>query len=352
MKSKTIAILCATFVSLACVSNTPAAGNTPSENPDRAAKTSDELHWVRFTDPAEGAFSMDVPVGWQVQGGMYRFGYFDVRWMMDVRSLDSKIILRIMDVNVPPYTLPDQSTGPEGQEYSKPNQFQMMVSRYRDGQSYSELYARHRFSHICKTVTRRHRDWVPTMPPAWADDPGTKATEGGVAYDCDTSDGPRIVSVYARTALNNGLWFVTPISIMATADRTALAHSVVQHMIDSWEKNQRWAQYQNQMTQVGLDQVRRGFQQFMSEVQAYHNQRTAAMDQQVARFESRQNAQAEQVSRFGEILSGVQDVEDPMTGARFQVFSGPKANYYVNGNGVKVNSNISPGPDFHQLTPR
>jgi hypothetical protein len=40
-----------------------------------------------------------------------------------------------------------------------------------------------------------------------------------------------------------------------------------------------------------------------------------------------------------------------MTGSPFQVFSGPKANYYVNGNGVKINSNVSPGLGFHQLTP-
>jgi hypothetical protein len=51
--------------------------------------------FTHYTDSAEGAFSMDVPLGWQVQGGMYRFGHFDVRWMMDVRSLDGKIILRI-----------------------------------------------------------------------------------------------------------------------------------------------------------------------------------------------------------------------------------------------------------------
>jgi hypothetical protein len=29
---------------------------------------------VRYTDNAEGAFSMEVPVGWQVESGMYRFG--------------------------------------------------------------------------------------------------------------------------------------------------------------------------------------------------------------------------------------------------------------------------------------
>jgi hypothetical protein len=88
----------------------------------------------------------------------------------------------------------------------------------------------------------------------------------------------------------------------------------------------------------------------MQQMQALHQQREAAMNQQVAGFEARQNAQAQQVSNFGEILTGLTDVVDPQTGTKFQVFSGPKANYYIDGNGVKVNSNLSPGPAFHRLT--
>ncbi len=38
-------------------------------------------------------------------------------------------------------------------------------------------------------------------------------------------------------------------------------------------------------------------------------------------------------------------------GNQFEVFTGPKANQYINGSGVIVNSNISPGPDFRQMTP-
>jgi len=64
-------------------------------------KSAAGLNWVRFTDSAEGAFSMEVPVGWQLLGGMYRFGYLDVRWMMDARSLDGKVIIRIDDPNGP-----------------------------------------------------------------------------------------------------------------------------------------------------------------------------------------------------------------------------------------------------------
>ena len=98
----------------ACTSASPASS---SAAPAPAA-TPAKLNWVNYTDSAEGAFSMDVPVSWQVQGGMYRFGYFDVRWMMDVRSLDGKIILRIDDVNIPPYVLPGPNTGSNGQPYT------------------------------------------------------------------------------------------------------------------------------------------------------------------------------------------------------------------------------------------
>jgi hypothetical protein len=71
-----IALLCAAFP-LACA-GCNAAGH-PAVSSAVLPKTADNISWVTYTDSAEGAFSMEVPVGWQVDGGMYRFGYFDVR---------------------------------------------------------------------------------------------------------------------------------------------------------------------------------------------------------------------------------------------------------------------------------
>lgn len=85
-------------------------------------------------------------------------------------------------------------------------------------------------------------------------------------------------------------------------------------------------------------------------MQCYHQQREAAMNQQVAHYESQQHAQAQQVSGWGETLTGLTTVYDSTTGTQFQVFSGPKANYYRNGRGVTVNSSLCPGADFHQVT--
>jgi hypothetical protein len=126
----------------------------PLATPTNPAPPSN-IEWVRYTDSAEGAFSIDVPVGWQIQGGMYRFGYFDVRWMIDARSLDGKTILRLSDANVPPYVPPGPHTGPEGQPYVKPQQFQMVVAKVQSADSYAELYAKHRFSEVCKSMTPR-----------------------------------------------------------------------------------------------------------------------------------------------------------------------------------------------------
>src|SRR5215470_6716494 len=73
-----------------------AAQQGPADPPDK-------IQWLRYNDSAEGAFDIDVLLGWQDQGGMYRFGYFDARWMVGGRSLDGKVIILIDDVNVPPY---------------------------------------------------------------------------------------------------------------------------------------------------------------------------------------------------------------------------------------------------------
>jgi hypothetical protein len=87
----------------------------------------------------------------------------------------------------------------------------------------------------------------------------------------------------------------------------------------------------------------------MQQMVIYHQQRTQAMNQQVTRFEKRMQQQADQVTSFGNILIGVTNLQDPITGATFQDFTGPKSNYYINGQGVRVNSNLSPGPGFNQM---
>jgi hypothetical protein len=92
-----------------------------------------------------------------------------------------------------------------------------------------------------------------------------------------------------------------------------------------------------------LDELSRAFH-----YREFHQQRTAAVNRQAAQFVFRQQAQADQVTSFGNTLTGLTNLYDPATGTQF-VFSGPKANYYMNGMGVKINSNLDPGNGFHQV---
>ncbi len=313
-------------------------------------------HWVSYTDTAEGAFTMDVPAGWQVEGGMWRFGYFDARWMMTVRSLDGSVIIRLSDATVPPYVLPSPNTGSEGQPYVKPQQFQMMVASYRTAADYAMLYAHKRFKSVCKELQPQGTSsWRPTPNPAMLDtSTATKVTTASLAFRCPSSSGDRLAVVAAQTTqypVSNGpgYWVAGVVSILTTPRDAKTAYAVAQHMMDSWHKNPQWVAYQNKLTQVGLNQIMANFHQFMQEMQAFDQQRRASMNAQVAGFESRMSAQQAQVSNFGEILTGIEDKTDPLTGESLQIFSGPHSNNYRNGNGVVINSDVSPGPGFHQI---
>src|ERR1700731_2321369 len=64
------------------------------------------LTWQRYQDPLENAFTLEVPNGWTVKGGMFRLGYSDHRAMVDMTSPDGKINIRLGDLAIPTYFLP------------------------------------------------------------------------------------------------------------------------------------------------------------------------------------------------------------------------------------------------------
>lgn len=341
-----------------CGAQGASASSSPSKAPaSSTAETSP--HWVHYKDLTEGAFTMDVPAGWQVQGGMWRFGYFDARWMMTVRPLDGAMVIRMDDVSVPPYALPGPSTGAAGQAYDKPQQFQMMVADYTSGADYAKIYAKERFRSVCKSLTPRSGTaWKPTIPASDKLPSNTQqVTQGSVSYDCDSSSGHRIATVYAVTtqlaaSYGTGYWVVDPlISVLTTKQDEKASYAIAQHMLNSWQKNPAWVAYQNQLTKMGLDQIQANYQQFLQQTQAQMASFESSMNAQVNGFESREQAQSDQVHSFDENLVGIQDMSDPLTGESLQVFSGPHSNEYRNGLGQVINSDVSPGPDFHQINP-
>ncbi len=78
-----------------------AAGlNPPQKVTPAAAPAPLVLSFVQFTDPMKGGFTLDVPRGWPVRGGLNHAGLGDRRWFVETQSPDG-ITVMLGDPNCP-----------------------------------------------------------------------------------------------------------------------------------------------------------------------------------------------------------------------------------------------------------
>jgi hypothetical protein len=307
----------------------------------------------QFEDPHEHAFSVAVPQGWTVRGGLFRLGYSDERGMVDVLSPDGTIAIRLGDVAIPSYAIPSPNHTREGEGYDLGAQAQLIVARYRTGPEFAVLYSKARFHDLCRDPQPDTADAGFTVPD-YLPLQGTGDTSAGqIAWRCTTPQGPRVAFAYTRTAQGNGIWQVPIIlSFIAPPEKAALARDLALEMARSFRLSPAWIEYQKQMDAEGLEyqrmrQQRRiaGIQQQVREFEA----QMQAMQNQVNAFEQRQAAQAAQVQGFTNVLNGITPTTDPLTGEQRDVWTGTKSNYWVNGLGQVVNSTDAPAPGWHQL---
>ncbi len=325
-------------------SNASSASGTPSAN----------LAWVSFQDPFEQAFTIDVPKGWTVKGGLFRLGYSDHRAMVDITSPDGKVNVRLGDVSIPTYFLPNQFHR-EGEVYDLGAQAQGIVARFRSGQDFASLYGKSRFSSICQALTQQPSD---APPPYKADPPAastgaTQISDGQVTYACATAQGPRTAYAYTQTAFFNTLWQVLSIaSFVAPTDQVAVAQNIISRGGKTLKFAPEWIQKQNELDQEALVYQRQRQQarmRILSQQVAQFEAKMQSMQNQVAAFERGQARQAAQVESFSNVLNGITPTTDPL-GNRHDVSTGPKNGYWYNpATGKTINSDISPGPGWQPL---
>ena len=160
-----------------------------------------ETGWNRWVDPRENAFSMEVPHGWHVRGGAYRFGYGDVRVMVDAWSPDGKINLRYGDVwFVESYAVPDRYHR-EGEQQDLGALGKGRYAAYRTGQQFAEIYARRTFSGVCRSLAPQRAEQPAVPDPSVHRQRGSAVSSGEVTFRCETPQGTRIAYATARTTL-------------------------------------------------------------------------------------------------------------------------------------------------------
>ena len=313
--------------------------------------------WISFQDPNEQAFTIDVPKSWRVKGGAFRMGFSDVRAMVDMTSPDGLIQIRIGDVAIPTYSLPTPSH-PPGDVVDLGAQAQMRSARYHSGQQFATAYAQTHFIRACKRLDPAANEADPPLDDSAAQLLEVKqSTVGQATYECEPADGRGanlVAYAYARTNLESNLWNVkTLVSYLAPADRTAEAREVLKHSFHSLQISPAWTEKQKQEDAYGLQYQRARQQQrlqALGQQVAQFEQQMSAMRNQVAAFERGQQRQADQVRSFTNALNGITPTIDPFGNER-DVWTGPYANYWRNGNGTVVNSTNSPGADWVHLKP-
>jgi hypothetical protein len=311
-----------------CASGVQCAPQTKTAAP---AAASADVSWQKYQDPLEQAFVLDVPKGWTVKGGMFRLGYSDHREMIDMTSPDGKINIRMGDVAIPTYFLPNQFHH-EGEVYDLGAQAKGTVSRYRTGQEFAEAYAKVRFAHVCQGLTEKS-----SSPPANPPKLPNGATMGEATYTCSGAQGERLAYSFAETQLAGGLWQVIKLaSYLAPEAQFTMARDITIHATNSFQLSPEWIEKQNEYDREALVYQRERQQARLRQLSvqvAQFEMQMQAMQNQVNAFERGQAERQKQFQAFDNIISGITPTTDPY-GNTFNVFNGPKTNYYRNpGNG-------------------
>jgi hypothetical protein len=296
-----------------------------------AAGTAAGVQWVTVRDAREQAFSIQVPQGWKTYGGLFRYSSIDARMVVNMTSPDGLTNLQIGDATIPPYRVPGPGlpTGPG-------------VAPYVTAKIFATKYGQARFASMCQgMVITKSDDMAPKFHPAQQ---GMSHTTGGdVLISCTNNGTPMAAYVYAETMLMGpggpgSSWLVVTLaSLIAPAAQATAAGTMLQYSGASLVMNPAWTQMQNQLNNQAIQQINASTQATIAATNA-ENAREQGM------------ISALNNDSMNDVINGVQSTTDA-SGQKYVTPLGAGGTQWVNGNNTVVESGLSPGAGFSQLTP-
>ncbi|MFH0952704.1 MAG: hypothetical protein V1873_00060 [Verrucomicrobiota bacterium] len=287
------------------------------------------LKYVRWEDPREKAFTVEVPQRWNVNGGLFRFHAVDVRPAMEVVSPDGQVRITGGDMELPTFAVPSptlQMAGfGEGSMYSPGYGAAMQVQRYTPGLRFAEWYVTSKVAKDCTdlafTERRERADLVQSVNATLARynalGLGVSMDAGEVLFTC-RRDGQDLRGYYlAVTQLvemqGGGLWHIEHLfGYLAAAAKEPEAEAALKHMVKTFRPNPPWLA------------IQQGLAAKTSEIVAdTHNYISDLID---STYRSRQASGDEIMRKWSNMMLGQADVRDPETGESWKVAGGH--NYY------------------------
>jgi hypothetical protein len=211
--------------------------------------------YTAWQDPAEGAFSVSVPAGWQTSGGTVRSRPLEAHYVVHVQSPDGGAQLFMDDPRILMREVPNRGTQMmglrEGQVMQAGGGTSLMVERYRSG---AEMAAEYTHRILCPTATMMQGGSIASQtedlneqfqPIAQAEGKQLHADAGEISFKCGDQSG----YVYAITvqAWQPGgavsIWAVYRIAgYLTSSDDSSAAAAAMHTMLGTFQMNQQWLQ--------------------------------------------------------------------------------------------------------------
>lgn len=306
------------------------------KNPEKVKNLVKMTSWK---DPNEGAFTVNVPSGWKIEGGVVR-PYIDAALKIIVTSGDKGI--QVENPYPPIYTVPNQvlefAGFKEGSHYNPSGgvSADMIVLSEKNAQDYIETIIAKNLN--LKVDSIKSRDDIAEKVPKLSYITQTTAAEATLSGDGKIHK--VIVIEQGISIAGTSLWTAGLTHYWAPANEINQVEQIATAMDQSFKLDPTWVKNE----QIEVAKRSQIISQNGSEVS----------DIISSTFEYRSSTQDEMADKWSDAILGVQDVYDSLTGENYTVPN--TSNYYWTdglNNVVGTDTQDSPGYywDWQELTP-
>lgn len=255
MNSKTAAIVCACFtfsVSQASSAQVP-KGSTAQRVGDAGFPA---LKFSRWVEPKEHSFSVEIPQGWAIEGGVNWLSQIDPQQFVRLTSPNGKINVYLGDPELLTREVPTpagrQQTGVnEGQVFRSPSGGPAMLERWRTGSEYAQEHVMWRLCRAPQWVSVKELPEVTrTMATAIADEiqrfnPNLRGTAsaGEATYTCGDMQGATFSTTFLMgEGMPIQVWGVYRLVGFQSSDplHTMEARYIMEHLLATLTVDPQW----------------------------------------------------------------------------------------------------------------
>lgn len=292
-------------LALALVGCSQAESGAPAA---KAAAAAPVQRWTTFRDPAEGAFTLEIPEGWTVEGGSRRMSAVEIRTGVTLRSPDGQVELFVGDNEIPVFAVPTPALSfagfTEGTTYNPGYGQSFVVESYQAGEQFAAEWGARRTGCAQLKASRALPDATQAIDMAYANGGVRTSIKAGEAtFVCPGKAGYVFAATELVESMAGALWNVkVAAGFTAPPNRAAEAGALLSRVVGSFRVDPAWAARQQGLTGA------------VSRIVAGTNEAVSQSIADAFAYKNRANDRA--MEDFSQGMRGVDTFDDPVEGRR------------------------------------